>query len=107
VTDRLTSALVELVDALRAELRAETPAGPDRLLDIAAACDRLSLGRTRVYHEIASGALRSISAGRRRLVPESAIGEYIATQQRTDRVSETPRPVRRGGRSDRRPRAAA
>lgn len=38
---------------------------------------RLNLGRTKTYEEIASGRLRSVKVGRRRLVSEAALVEYI------------------------------
>lgn len=80
MSDRLTAALSELVEALREELRTEaeaSPRAPDRLLDVDSAAATLSLGRSRLYSEIASGRLHSVKAGRRRLVPASAIAEYI------------------------------
>lgn len=72
------AALEQLVSALLAAVRAETtPAGPDRLLSIDEAADALGVGRTRLYAELQSGRLRSVKAGRRRLVPASAVGEFI------------------------------
>jgi len=38
----------------------------------------LSLGRTAIYEQIRSGRLRSVTQGRTRLIPASAIKEYIA-----------------------------
>lgn len=83
MSDRLAAALVELVDAIRAEVRAELedrPTGPDRLLDVDQAAAMLNVGRTKLYQEIQAGRVRSISVGRRRLVPASSIGEYIAAR---------------------------
>jgi excisionase family DNA binding protein len=48
-----------------------------RLNDIESVMERLKLGRSTVFAEIASGRLRSVKVGRRRLVPESAIVEFI------------------------------
>jgi excisionase family DNA binding protein len=48
-----------------------------RLNNIEAAMDRLALGRSTVYAKIANGELRSVKVGSRRLVPESAIVEFI------------------------------
>lgn len=48
-----------------------------RLHTVETVMDRLSLGRTKVYQLIESGAIRSVKVGRRRLVSESAIAEYI------------------------------
>jgi excisionase family DNA binding protein len=76
MTDRLANALSELVEALREEVRAEaeaSPRAPDRLLSVDEASAQLGLGRSKVYGEIGLGHLRSLSVGRRRLVPQSAI----------------------------------
>ena len=48
-----------------------------RLNNIEAVVARLGLGRSKVYEELASGRLRSVKVGRRRLVSESALVEYI------------------------------
>ncbi|EIU71164.1 putative excision nuclease [Mycobacteroides abscessus subsp. bolletii 1S-154-0310] len=40
--------------------------------------DRLSLGRTAVFELLNSGELRSVKVGRRRLVSEGQIADYIA-----------------------------
>lgn len=49
-----------------------------RLLPVNGVMDRLSLGRTVVFALLASGELRSVKVGRRRLVSEGQIAEYIA-----------------------------
>ena len=38
----------------------------------------LSLGHTSIYEQIRSGRLRSVKEGRSRLIPASAIADYIA-----------------------------
>ena len=38
---------------------------------------QLGLSRTKTYELIASGQLQSLKVGARRLIPESAIGEFI------------------------------
>jgi excisionase family DNA binding protein len=38
---------------------------------------RTGLSRSTVYEEMDSGRLRSVKVGRRRLIPESALVEYI------------------------------
>lgn len=48
-----------------------------RLLSVKNAMERLNIGRSTVFAELASGRLRSVKVGRRRLVPESAIAEFI------------------------------
>jgi excisionase family DNA binding protein len=38
----------------------------------------LSMSRTAIYEQIRAGRLRSVTEGRRRLIPASAIADYIA-----------------------------
>jgi excisionase family DNA binding protein len=38
---------------------------------------RTGLSRSTVYEEMSSGRLRSVKVGRRRLIPESALIDYI------------------------------
>ena len=55
----------------------------DRLLDEKATRERLGgIGRSLFYEKIGSGELRSVKIGKRRLVPEQAISEYIARLER-------------------------
>ena len=49
-----------------------------RLHNIESVQARLNLGRSTVFDLIASGQLRSAKVGRRRLVPEQAIVDFIA-----------------------------
>ncbi len=49
-----------------------------RLWPIESVMERLGIGRTMVFHLMASGELRSVKMGRRRLVSEAAIQEFIA-----------------------------
>jgi excisionase family DNA binding protein len=60
-----------LTDALAAEVA--------RLNSIEQVQTRLGIGRSMVFELIGSGKLRSVSIGRRRLVPETAIVEFIET----------------------------
>lgn len=81
MTDRLDAAFRELIEALREELRQEAdaaPRAPDRLMSIPEAATTLGLGRTATYGEIGAGRLRSVKVGRRRLVPATAVRDYIA-----------------------------
>lgn len=48
-----------------------------RLHHVESVMERLGLGRSKVYELMATGQLRSCKVGRRRLVPESAIVEFI------------------------------
>ncbi|KKB97957.1 ethanolamine utilization protein EutA [Mycolicibacter arupensis] len=54
-----------------------------RLWPVEAVMERLSIGRSMVFELMASGQLRSCKVGRRRLVSESAINEYIARVDQT------------------------
>ncbi|MCB8910206.1 helix-turn-helix domain-containing protein [Rhodococcus rhodochrous] len=42
-----------------------------------AACDRLGIGRSKLYELMDAGEIRSVKIGRNRLIPESAIVEFI------------------------------
>lgn len=81
MSDRLTVALAELVEALRAELAADLArdaGAPERLLSVAEAARALGIGRTALYAELQAGRCRSVKVGRRRLVPSSALAAYTA-----------------------------
>lgn len=81
--DRLAAVVADLAEALRiavARTEAASP-GPERLLSVYEAAETLGIGRTALYDEFASGRLRSVKIGRRRLVPASAIAELVAGQQ--------------------------
>jgi excisionase family DNA binding protein len=45
----------------------------------------LSLSRNAIYEQIRSGRLRSVTQGRSRLIPASAIAEYVALLEREAR----------------------
>lgn len=77
MTDRLTSAIAELVAALRAEM-AESRGGqdePPKLLSIAEAARRLGIGRSLLYSMIGAGQVRTVKLSRRRLVPSDALAD--------------------------------
>ena len=42
----------------------------------------LSMSRTVIYEQIRSGRLRTVKQGRTRLIPASAIAEYVALLER-------------------------
>jgi excisionase family DNA binding protein len=84
MNDRLTTALTELVAALRDEIATEhrpSDREPDRLLSIEQAAQALGVGRTALYSEIGAGRIRSVKVGRRRLVPSSAIREVASGRE--------------------------
>jgi excisionase family DNA binding protein len=59
-----------------------TEANRKELYGIKDAMVILSLGRTAIYEQIRSGRLRSVMERRRRLIPASAIAEYVALVER-------------------------
>lgn len=52
------------------------------LYNIEGAMSALSLGRTTIFELIRSGRLRTVKEGRARLIPASAINEYVALLER-------------------------
>ncbi|NMH78641.1 excisionase family DNA-binding protein [Pseudonocardia xinjiangensis] len=52
------------------------------LYRVSEAMDLLSLGRSVIYELLRSGRLRSVREGRTRLIPASAITEYVALLER-------------------------
>lgn len=48
-----------------------------RLNSIESTMAQLGLGRSKVYELIATGELRSVKVGRRRLVSDAAINEFV------------------------------
>jgi excisionase family DNA binding protein len=57
-----------------------SPSDPTRkqLYRVSDAMVILSMSRSVIYEQIRSGRLRSVTEGRRRLIPASAIADYIA-----------------------------
>lgn len=51
----------------------------DRLRPVDFAASQIGVGRSTTYQLIRTGELRSVKVRGRRLVPESAIAEYIAS----------------------------
>lgn len=79
--DRLRVAALAFAEEIVAALSDESAAaGPDRLLSVDAAAEALGVGRSLAYDLIGRGELRSVRAGRRRLVPASAVAEFMAAQ---------------------------
>jgi excisionase family DNA binding protein len=53
------------------------PSPAKQLYRICDAMVVLSLGRSSIYEQIRSGRLRTVTQGRSRLIPASAIAEYV------------------------------
>jgi excisionase family DNA binding protein len=53
------------------------PSPDKQLYRVSDAMVILSLGRSVIYEQIRSGRLRSVTQGRSRLIPASAIAEYV------------------------------
>ncbi|MEP7378808.1 MAG: helix-turn-helix domain-containing protein [Chloroflexota bacterium] len=62
---------------------AATRNAPDRLLSVEQAADRLGIGRSAAYALIGREDLRSVKVLKRRLVPESAVSEFIESAGQT------------------------
>lgn len=56
-----------------------------QLHSVEAVMERLGIGRSKTYEVLGSGQLRSVKVGRRRLVRESAIVEFIQNLEATGR----------------------
>ena len=54
------------------------PSPAKQLYRVRDAMTALSLSRSVIYEQIRSGRLRSVTQGRSRLIPASAIAEYVA-----------------------------
>jgi len=68
--------------------RAATSQLPGRqLYKVAEAMIVLSMSRSAIYEQIRSGRLRSVTQGRSRLIPASAIADYIALLEREAQVA--------------------
>ncbi|MDP9840957.1 helix-turn-helix domain-containing protein [Streptosporangium lutulentum] len=58
-------------------MTAPGPPGERRLYRICDAMHLLSMSRSVIYEQIRAGRLRSVTQGRTRLIPASAISDYI------------------------------
>lgn len=57
---------------------------PASLNSVGGACDRLQISRANLYKLMDNGHLRSVKIGRRRLVPEQAIIDFIEALENAD-----------------------
>ena len=72
----------------RADQRRAVARHPGRqLYKVADAMIVLSMSRSVIYEQIRAGRLRSVTQGRSRLIPASAIAEYIALLERESQVA--------------------
>jgi excisionase family DNA binding protein len=55
---------------------------PKQLYRVVEAMVVLSMSRSAIYEQIRSGRLRSVTQGRARLIPASAIADYVALLER-------------------------
>lgn len=63
------------------------PSEERRLYRVNDAARLLSMSRSVIYEQIRTGRLRSVTQGRIRLIPASAIDDYIALLEREARAS--------------------
>ena len=61
---------------------AESRATEKQLYRVGEVTEMLSIGRSVIYELLRSGRLRSVREGRTRLIPASAIAEYVALLER-------------------------
>lgn len=65
-------------DSVRLDLAAATdPADTPLLLTVEEAAERLRIGRTRMWHLVTTGTVRSVFIGRLRRVPIECLHEYV------------------------------
>lgn len=65
--------------------RSDIRLGQRVLWRVPEAMQLLSMSRSVIYEQIRSGRLRTVRQGRTRLVPDSAITEYVALLERETR----------------------
>lgn len=53
----------------------------DTLLNISEVCERLRIGRTRLYQILNSGQLKAVRLGKRTLIPASALEQFTSGLQ--------------------------
>jgi excisionase family DNA binding protein len=58
-----------------------------QLYKVAEAMIVLSMSRSVIYEQIRSGRLRSVTQGRSRLIPASAIADYVALLEHESQVA--------------------
>jgi excisionase family DNA binding protein len=56
----------------------EIAAAQARLLQVEAVMAQLGVGRSTVFELIGTNRLRSVKIGRRRLIPQSAVDQFVA-----------------------------
>jgi excisionase family DNA binding protein len=66
---------------------AVSPSLPRQLYKVTEAMIVLSMSRSVIYEQLRAGRLRSVTRGRSRLIPASAIAEYVALLERESRAA--------------------
>ena len=66
---------------------ASTPVLPRQLYKVTEAMIVLSISRSVLYDEMRTGRLRSVTRGRSRLIPASAIADYVTLLERESRAA--------------------
>lgn len=56
----------------------ESPLRTKLLNEIPEACERTGLRRSKMYELLASGEIESVKIGKRRLIPEEALENFVA-----------------------------
>jgi excisionase family DNA binding protein len=74
------------MQGVQEQLAAIQPSGK-QLYRVADAMNVPSISRSVIYEQIRSGRLRSVTQGRTRLIPASAIADYIALLEREAQVA--------------------
>lgn len=69
------------------DLPAAVPVPGRQLYRVADAMVVLSMSRSVIYEQIRSGRLRSVTQGRSRLIPASAIADYVGLLERESKVA--------------------
>jgi excisionase family DNA binding protein len=83
LADELCAAVVAIVRRELSAIAGSDQSVPVRLLAVDDVADRLGVGRSRLYQELSAGRIQSIKVGRRRLIPESALYEYVRSMDAT------------------------
>jgi len=76
--------LLDAIDRMGSHAPKLSPPTQKRTLTVEEAAAQLGLGRTVCFGLVASGALRSLKVGRRRLIPTDAVDEFLESHRAED-----------------------